>query len=32
MLNPHLYRVGLADDVAALRDRVAEELRGHIQP
>ncbi|WP_027460990.1 nicotinate phosphoribosyltransferase [Deinococcus murrayi] len=31
LLNPHVYRVGLADDVAALRDRVAEELRGHLQ-
>lgn len=28
-LNPHLYRVGLGDDVAELRDRVAGELRAH---
>ncbi|GMA17509.1 nicotinate phosphoribosyltransferase [Deinococcus metallilatus] len=28
-LNPHIYRVGLGDDVAGLRDRVAEALRAH---
>ncbi|WP_034383314.1 nicotinate phosphoribosyltransferase [Deinococcus sp. YIM 77859] len=29
-LNPHIYRVSLGADVAALRDRVAESLRAHI--
>ncbi|MEF2278139.1 nicotinate phosphoribosyltransferase [Deinococcus sp. YIM 134068] len=28
-LNPHLYRVSLGADVAALRDRVADSLRAH---
>ncbi|WP_272976660.1 nicotinate phosphoribosyltransferase [Deinococcus geothermalis] len=30
-LNPHIYRVSLGDDVAGLRDRVAEELRAHTE-
>ncbi|MEW6422283.1 MAG: nicotinate phosphoribosyltransferase, partial [Deinococcota bacterium] len=30
-LNPHIYRVSLGDDVARLRDRVAEELRAHLE-
>ncbi|SMB90740.1 nicotinate phosphoribosyltransferase [Deinococcus hopiensis] len=30
-LNPHLYRVGLGDDVAALREQVAEGLRAHTK-
>ncbi|GAA5511886.1 nicotinate phosphoribosyltransferase pncB2 [Deinococcus carri] len=30
-LNPHLYRVGLGEDVAGLRDRVAEGLRVHAE-
>ncbi|UQN07894.1 nicotinate phosphoribosyltransferase [Deinococcus sp. QL22] len=29
-LNPHTYRVSLGGDVAALRDQVAEGLRGHL--
>ncbi|GBF05290.1 nicotinate phosphoribosyltransferase [Deinococcus aerius] len=29
-LNPHLYRVSLGEDVAALRDRIAGELRAHL--
>ncbi|WP_278912457.1 nicotinate phosphoribosyltransferase [Deinococcus wulumuqiensis] len=29
MLNPHVYRVSLAPEVAELRDRVAQQLRGH---
>lgn len=29
LLNPHRYRVSLAADVAALRDRVSAELRDH---
>lgn len=28
-LNPHVYRVSLGGDVAALRDRVADSLRAH---
>lgn len=30
-LNPHLYRVSLGGDVAELRDRVAGELRAHVE-
>ncbi|MDB5044692.1 MAG: nicotinate phosphoribosyltransferase [Deinococcus sp.] len=29
-LNPHTYRVSLGGDVAALRDQVAQGLRGHL--
>ena len=29
LLNPHVYRVSLAPEVSELRDRLAQELRGH---
>ena len=30
LLNPHIYRVSLAPEVAGLRDKTAEELRHHV--